>query len=335
MKKLVCFGEMLLRFSPEMNGEWIRKNSIPVFVGGAELNVATALAKWNLPASYCTVLPKNALAEDIVRDISNKQIAIEKIFYSGDRIGSYYLPQGADLKNAGVIYDRAHSSFWNIQPGQLNWEEILKDAEWFHFTAITPALNQNLADVCREALEYAKAKGIKISVDLNYRAKLWQYGKQPVEVMPELVQYATLVMGNIWAAEKMLGIQMNPLTDSRESYLSQAEKTSASIMKKFPACKNVANTFRFEMGEGVRYYATLYDGISLFVSNELKTETIIDRIGSGDTFMAGLIYGVLTKKGAQEIIDFAAAAAFNKLFIKGDATTSTVEEIMKGNIHYA
>ena len=335
MKKVLCFGELLLRFSPELNGEWIRKNSIPVFIGGAELNVATALAKWNIPVSYCTVLPANALSSDILENISNNEVGIDTIHFGGERIGSYYLPQGADLKNAGVIYDRAHSSFWNLKPGQINWDEVLEDVNWFHFSAITPALNHNLADICKEALEAASAKGICISVDLNYRARLWQYGVAPIDIMPGLVEHCDLVMGNLWAAEKMLGIPVGEIRDDKEQYLEQAEKTSIAIMGDFPKCTTVANTFRFEMGEGVKYYATIYDGSEQFVSVERRTESIIDKIGSGDTFMGGLIYGKLSGLNSQETIDFAAAAAFNKLFIKGDATTSSVEDIMKGFKNYA
>jgi 2-dehydro-3-deoxygluconokinase len=335
MKKVLCFGELLLRFSPELNGEWIRQQSIPVFVGGAELNVATALAKWSLPVSYCTALPHNALSFDIINYIRNNQIEADQIILTGERIGSYYLPQGADLKNAGVIYDRAFSSFWNLKTGMINWDQVFHDVEWFHFSAITPALNDDLAMVCREALEYASKKQITISVDLNYRAKLWQYGKRPVDVMPALVEYCDLVMGNVWAAEKMLGIPVANVVDNKEDCLEQSEKTSVAIMGDYSKCKTVANTFRFEKGDGVKYYASIYDGAEQFVSIERSAASIVDKIGSGDTFMAGLIYGKRNGFSSQEIIDFAAAAAFNKLFIKGDATTATVEDIMKGFKNYA
>ena len=335
MKKVLCFGELLLRFSPEMNVEWIRKNSIPVFIGGDELNEATALAKSELTVSYCTVLPNNSLSTDILHYISQQQISTGLIHFGGDRIGSYYLPQGADLKNAGVIYDRAHSSFWDLRPGQINWDEVLENVGWFHFSAITPALNANLAAVCKEALEVATAKKIRISVDLNYRSKLWQYGKEPDEVMPELVHYCHLVMGNIWAAEKMLGIAVGDIKDEKEFYLQQAEKSSAAIIEQYPNCTAAANTFRFENGEGIRYYASLYDGTRQYNSEERTASSIVDKIGSGDCFMAGLIYGNMNEFSAQETIEFAAAAAFNKLFIKGDATRSTVDEIMKGAKKYA
>lgn len=336
MSKVLCFGELLMRLSPQLGGEWIRQNQMPVFIGGAELNAATALAKWNIPVSYCTALPDHYLSKEIIDFVKAKGIETDKIQFSGNRIGTYYLPQGADLKNAGVIYDRAYSSFWELQPGQINWDEVLQDISWFHFSAISPALNETVAEVCLEAVKAASEKGITVSVDLNYRAKLWQYGKQPGDIMPELVKYCDVVMGNVWAEEKMLNISVDAnLADEKEAYLEQSLITSKKIKEGFPKCRQVANTFRFDAGEGVKYYATLFDGEKLYVATEQQTTYIVDKVGSGDTFMAGLIYGNHHNNAPQEIIEFSAAAAFNKLFIKGDATTSTVEEIKKGFLNYA
>jgi 2-dehydro-3-deoxygluconokinase len=305
-------------------------------VGGAELNAATALAKWQVPVSFCTALPKHYLSEEIIAFIGAKSIGTDRILFSGERIGTYYLPQGADLKNAGVIYDRAYSSFWDLKPGQVHWDEVLDGFSWFHFSAISPALNENVAAVCLEAVRAASKKGITVSVDLNYRAKLWQYGKQPDQVMPSLVEYCDVIMGNLWAKEKMLSIPVpSDLLQEKEAYLEQSAKTSEAIFKKFSKCRQVANTFRFDVGFGVKYYATLHDGDRLYVSNEYNTGHIVDKVGSGDTFMAGLIYGNYQQSPVQEIINFAAAAAFNKLFIKGDATTASVEEIRKDFVNYA
>lgn len=330
MQKIFCFGEALLRFSPVLGGNWIAQNSMPFYIGGAELNVAAALAQWNIPVAYGTALPDNYLSKEMIAQLQKQGIDTTAIRLSGNRMGSYFLPQGADLKNAGVIYDRAYSSFSELQPGQINWEAVLQDKSWFHFSAISPALNANVAAVCKEALEAAQKLGLTISVDLNYRAKLWQWGKTSDAVMPELVQFCHVVMGNLWAAEKMLGVALPAeLKNDKAAYLQQAEETSKEIIKRFPNCKQVANTFRFDVKEGIDYYATLYQQQTLFVSKSHHTDTIIDKVGSGDCFMAGLIYGNFKKLPAQEIIDFAAAAAFNKLFVTGDATTSTVEEIKK------
>lgn len=336
MSKVLCFGELLLRLSPQLGGEWIRQNNLPVFIGGAELNVATALSRWNIPVSYATTLPDHYLTDEIISFIRSMGIGTETIFRSGNRIGTYYLPQGADLKHAGVIYDRAHSSFWDLRPGVINWDELLQHVDWFHFSAISPALNQQVAEVCREGAEAASRKGITVSIDLNYRARLWQYGKQPRDVMPALVEFCDVVMGNVWAEENMLGIPVSKdLADEKGAYLDQSRRTSEEILQRFPRCRQVANTFRFDQGEGVKYYATLCEKQGFFVSKEQRTDRILDKVGSGDTFMAGLVYGNRLALPQQEIIDFAAAAAFNKLFIKGDATTATVEEIRKGFLNYA
>jgi len=309
---------------------------MPVYVGGAELNVATALAKWEIPVTYCTALPGNYLSEEITEMLRNKNIGIEHILYRGKRIGSYFLPQGADLKNAGVIYDRSESSFSQLQPGDINWEYVFRDISWFHFSAISPALNEKIAEVCKEALIEAEKRNIFISVDLNYRSKLWQYGKQPATVMPELVEHAQLIMGNIWAAENMLDIKLPaPLSRTKEVLTEQSLKTSLAIKSRFPTCTQVANTFRFDVDEGLLYYATLYKDNQLCVSSERSTPFIIDKVGSGDCFMAGLIYGNQHNYPSQELIDFAAAAAFNKLFINGDSSTASVEEIKSDLLRYA
>ena len=330
MKKVLSFGDILLRLSPDTKGKWISDHSMPVYIGGAELNVANALAKWKVPVGYCSAAPDNYLTSGILEHLGANGIDTSRMIISGERIGIYYLAQGTDLKNAGVIYDRANSSTALLQPGQVNWDEILKDISWFHFSAISPAISENLAAVCAEALSAAKSKGITISVDLNYRAKLWKWGKEPVEVMPELVKYCDVVMGNIWAIENMLGVKIAAnFNKEKEECVKQAEKSSVELMRKYPKCKAVANTFRFDHGTKLNYYSTLYNDGKLTVSKEYEAEHIVDKVGSGDCFMAGLIYGRLNDLTDKETLEFATAAAVDKMFVMGDATTSTVEEIKK------
>ncbi|HYC30192.1 MAG TPA: sugar kinase, partial [Chitinophagaceae bacterium] len=296
MAKVLCFGELLLRLSPDTEGNWINTNAMPVHIGGAELNVATALARWQQQAAYCTAIPDNYLSKQLLNHLRKNNIDPSPVQLCGNRIGLYYLPQGLDVKNAGVIYDRAASSFAELTPGMINWDEIFQGIDWFHFSAICPALSQSAADVCLEAVKAAHKKKITVSVDLNYRAKLWQYGKQPAEIMPALAEYCDLIMGNVWAAETMLNIAVDPdlkKKDTRDIYLGQAKQTSEEITRQFPQCKSVANTFRFDHTGKIQYYTALYHAEKLFVSKEYKTETVIDKVGSGDCFMAGLIYGHL------------------------------------------
>jgi 2-dehydro-3-deoxygluconokinase len=330
--KILSFGELLLRFSLDPGGDWLTNNQLPVYVVGAELNVSNNLSLWGLPAKYFTALPDNIMTGQIIKSLQNNGIDTSSVYYSGNRLGLLYLTDGHDLKHNALVYDRAHSAFAELKPGIIDWDKALEGVSWFHFSAICAALSQSAADVCKEVLEIAAKKNITISVDMNYRAKLWQYGKSPLQVMPELVKYCDLIMGNIWAAEMMLGINVIP--DIHESgqksvYLKEALKTSENIIEQFPKCKIVANTFRFDATNDIKYYTTLYTANQLYNSGEYETGHVVDKVGSGDCFMAGLIYGFYNKHEMQEILEFATAAAFEKLFIKGDATTKTVAEIKK------
>lgn len=331
MKKVFCFGEILLRFSPNLQKQWIQEHNMPVFIGGAELNVGKALANWGLPVKYCTALPDNYISKEIMESLEEEGIDTSGILISGERIGTYTLPMGADLKNAGVIYDRAYSSFSFLKPGMINWEQVLDGYDWFHFTAISPALNPSIVAVCEEALQFATQKGMTISVDLNYRAKLWQYGKKPVEVMPSLVKYCHVIMGNIWSAHQLLGTALDPALNEdceKDFYIQQAQKVSTEIMETYPVCATVANTFRFSEGDAVRYYATITNAQSHLVCKEHFTENVVDKVGSGDCFMGGLIYGSLQPHFSLElVINFAASAAFGKLQEVGDYTKQSIQLI--------
>lgn len=330
--QILTFGELLLRFSPDVDADWLRANNCPVFVGGAEANVATALGLWGKDVAYVSVLPDNLLTTQLLQYLNSKNIATDHVLRQGERMGIFYLPIGSDMKNNATIYDRKYSSFYALQVGEYDWDKAFEGVSWFHLSTLTPALNGTLARVCVEALQKAKEKNIVTSIDLNFRPQLWKYGTTPKDVVPGLVQYCDIVMGNIWAFEKMLGIELpNPLLGSGkdEPYLSQAADSSEKIISLFPQVKYVANTFRFDQGQsGIRYFATLYHQKELFVSKVFHSEQIIDKVGSGDCFMAGLIDGIYDEKMPQQVIDFATAAAFNKLFIKGDTTTSAKSAIL-------
>lgn len=299
---------------------------MPVYIGGAELNVATALTAWKIPSRYLTVLPAPYLSDEITAYLSEKKIDTSYIIRCGERLGTYYLPQGADMKNAGVIYDRANSSFTSLQPGMINWHKALQGCTWFHFSAISPALNENVAAVCLEGLQAATQLGLTISIDLNYRSKLWQYGKTPVEVVPELVSYCNVIMGNLWAVEQLLGIP-SPISDSTDKTTDElkaaAVESIEAVQKRFPLSATIAYTFRLKNN----YWAILQHNKELCISPTFSMENAIDQVGSGDCFMGGIIYGLTHKHTAQHIIDFAAAAAVGKLQERGDATQQTAESI--------
>ena len=328
--KVLCFGELLIRLCPDNEGDWLQNNRLQFYIGGAELNVAKALALWGTDVKYFTALPDNGLSAQITGDLENKGIDISAIHYAGKRIGLYYLTPGQELKHDALIYDRAGSSFAGLQTGVIDWDEILKDVSWFHFSAICPAIGRNVADVCLEAIEAASTKNITVSIDLNYRSKLWQYGKQPKEIIPALAAHCDVIMGNIWATELMLDI---PVTGdihhlkAVDRYLEHALFSSQEVIKQYPKCKVIANTFRFSEGTGIKYYSALFLNNQAFRSKEHETPQVIDKAGSGDCFMAGLIYGFKTGMNTQETLEFATAAAFGKLLIAGDSTTLNVEAI--------
>lgn len=332
-KLVLSFGELLLRICPDTEGQWLGNHSLPFFVGGAEANVATALALWGIPSAYCTAVPDNLMARQVVGYLGERGIDVSRVLYQGDRLGLYYLPKGKDLKHAGVIYDRAHSAFAMLEPGRTDWDKILEGVGWLHVSAISPALNHQAARVCEELLKAAYSRGIRISLDLNYRAKLWQYGMQPVAVMPQLAQYCDVIMGNIWAAEKMLGIPvLDWISENSDAgqYLEHARITSEKIVALYPRVKVVANTFRFDQGEGgIRYYTSAWSENKLYISRTYHADKIADKVGSGDCYMAGLIYGLYRNCGVQETLEFATAAAFQKLFITSDATDQKAADIEK------
>jgi 2-dehydro-3-deoxygluconokinase len=332
-KKVLSFGELLLRICPDVEGNWLEENSLPFYVGGAEANVATALALWGIPSAYLTALPDNMLARQLAAYLEERGIDVSRVMYRGDRLGLYYLPKGKDLKNAGVIYDRAHSSFSALRAGVIDWDKVLEGVEWMHFSAISPALSREVAEVCEEGLKAASEKAIPISVDLNYRAKLWQYGVAPTAVMPGLVEYCDLVMGNLWAAEKMLGIPVDTeLTERgrKEDFLEHARKSSKQIVERFPRVRQVAKTFRFDRGEkGIYYYTTFFTEGKLYSSREYSSDAIVDKVGSGDCYMAGLIRGLYRREPVADVVEFATAAAFFKLFIPSDATDQPAEDVEK------
>lgn len=332
--KILSFGEILLRICPDLSTDWIAAGSLPFYVGGAELNVASALALWGLPAAYLSAMPNNELSIAILDDLKAKGVEVDHLLLQGDRLGIYYLPKGKDVKHAGVIYDRAYSSFASLKVGDVNWNQVFDGVSWFHFSAICPAISEDIAAVCLEALQEASRRGVFISLDLNYRAKLWKYGKDPIAVMPELASYCDLIMGNIWAAQRMLGASLYPeLQEPESSYskellLHQAEETSKALVDNFEKCRYVANTFRFDHNEqGVRYFTTIYQAGEFIVSTEYVADKIVDKVGSGDCFMAGLIYGIYQDLSPSDTVEFATVAAFDKLFIASDATQSNVAAI--------
>lgn len=327
MEKVFCFGELLLRISLPANTNWVDAKQSSLFLGGAELNVAQALNKWKQPVRFMTALPENhIIAEEAFEYLHHSGVDVSTIIHFGSKLGAYYLRQGSDLKKSGVIYDREDSSFASLKKGMLDWDELLKDCSWFHFSAITPALNSELAAVCEEGLKAAVQKNMKISVDLNYRAKLWNYGAAPPAIMNPLLNYCHLVMGNLWSVEKLTAVK-SPVESSSgvsETILKESAVVSMrELQKKYPNVNEIFYTFRLAN----EYFAVAKNETDVVSTPSFPVPHVADGAGSGDCFMAGIIYGKFQQWTTDRILNFAVAAAIGKLNEKGDATSQTLEQI--------
>lgn len=327
MSRIVTFGEILLRLSPDLSGVWQQSQQAPVYVGGAELNVARALSRWGYPTRYVSRMPVNALSSAIRTMLEQENLDIRALSTGGQRLGQYWLPQGTDIKSGGVIYDRMHSAFGTWTPEEIDWDLVFEEASWFHFSAITPALSPAMVRLCRVAVEEANRRKIPQSVDLNYRASLWQYGVAPGEVMPALVQHCRVIMGNLWAAHYLLGAPLPP--EKGQDFDAYQIETNAYLFQAFPQSQYVAHTYRFEEPEGgIRYHATLSTREETAISPHFHLPVVVDRVGSGDCFMAGLLAGLTSDWSIFRTVSFAATAAMGKLGERGDATQQSMEDIL-------
>ena len=324
----------MLRLSPPGFLRFSQATSFDVVYGGGESNVAVSLANYNIPVDFITRLPKNDIGQCALMEMRKRNVGTEKIVFGGDRLGIYFLETGAVSRGSKVVYDRSNSAIAEIKPGMIDWKEVFKDAHWFHWTGITPAISQGAADVCLEAIKVASEMGITISTDLNYRAKLWKYGVKPETIMTELTSYCDIILGNEEDAEKHFGIKPDGLDITTQGHHVKAEaflSVCKQMMKKFPKAKKVITTLRGSISASHNTWAgVLYDGTTLFESPQYQITDIVDRVGGGDSFMGGLIYGLIEyKDDDQKALNFAVAASCLKHTIKGDANLVTIEEVKK------
>jgi len=334
MKKVIAFGEIMLRLAPQGFLRFSQADNFDVVYGGGESNVAVSLANYGVPVDFVTRLPKNDIGACAMMEMRKRGVGVDKIVYGGDRLGIYFLETGAVSRGSKVVYDRAHSAIAEIEPGMINWNEVFADAEWFHWTGITPAISQGAADVCLEAVKAASKLGLTISTDLNYRAKLWQYGGDREAIMTELTNYCDIILGNEEDAEKHFNIKPEGLDITTQGHDVKAEaflSVCQQMMKKFPKAKKVITTLRGSISASHNTWAgVLYDGKTLYQSPQYQITDIVDRVGGGDSFMGGLIYGLLTyPEDDQNALNFAVAASCLKHTIKGDANLVTISEVEK------
>lgn len=334
MNKVVTFGEIMLRLAPQGFLRFSQANNFDVVYGGGESNVAVSLANYGIEVDFVTRLPKNDIGACAMMEMRKRGVGVDKIIYGGNRLGIYFLETGAVSRGSKVVYDRAHSAMAEIEPGMVDWKRVFKDVKWFHWTGITPAISQGAADACLEAVKMATAMGVTISTDLNYRAKLWNYGGDREAIMTELTSYCDIILGNEEDAEKHFGIKPDGLDITTQGEHVKAEaflSVCQQMMKKFPKAKKVITTLRGSISASHNTWAgVLYDGTTMYKTREYQITDIVDRVGGGDSFMGGLIYGLLKyPKEDQNALDFAVAASCLKHTIKGDANLVSIEEVQK------
>jgi len=324
----------MLRLSPPGFLRFSQTNSFDVVYGGGESNVAVSLANYGVDVDFVTRLPQNDLGDCALMELRKRGVQTNHILRGGERLGIYFLETGAVSRGSKVVYDRAHSSISEIQPGMIDWKNVFEGVRWFHWTGITPAISQGAADACLEAVKAASALGITISTDLNYRAKLWKYGGDREAIMTELTSYCDIILGNEEDAEMHFGIKPEGLditTQGHEVKAAAFLSVCEQMMKKFPKAKKVITTLRGSISASHNTWAgVLYDGTTMYESPQYQITDIVDRVGGGDSFMGGLIYGLLTyPEDDQNALNFAVAASCLKHTIKGDANLVTVSEVEK------
>ncbi|MDR1633207.1 MAG: sugar kinase [Dysgonamonadaceae bacterium] len=339
MKKVMTFGEIMLRLATPDYLRFIQSSQLNATFGGGEANVAVSLANYGIPTEFVTRLPKNDIAEWCISELRKYNVGTEQIIRGGSRVGIYFLETGAVARASKVVYDRAESAIAQIEPGMVDWKSIFKEAQWFHWTGITPALSQGAADACLEAIRIANEMGVTVSCDLNYRKNLWKYGKQASEIMPVLVEGCDIILGNEEDAEKVFGIKPDGFDVSHtggEVNAAEFESVCTQLMKKFPRAKKVVITLRGSINANHNTWGgCLYSGGKLYQSKRYDITHIVDRVGGGDSFMGGLIYGLISYPESDEkALEFAVAASALKHTIYGDfnlVTVSEVEQLMKGD----
>ncbi len=320
MADFVSFGEVLMRLSSPVDSVLSKANNLEVFYGGSEANIASALSQWRISCAHVTFLPEHELGDAALSYLRSFHVNTEYVFRNLGRMPIYFLDPGHGLRSPKVIYDRFHSAFSLLDPKTIPWREIFKGASWFHWSGITPAISESAAIACKMAIETARDLNLTISADVNYRRVLWQYGKTPQEIMPELIANCDVLVGGIDDFRNCLGI----IEDSDQPF----SKVCKAIKEKYPQVKKIANTLRSTVNTNLQELQGMLWTEDVLLQSKLHSlNPVLDRIGSGDAFMAGMIYQWMHKKDDQHALDFGTAAAAYKHSIHGDVLIASIEEI--------
>lgn len=326
--KVVTFGEIMLRLAPNGYYRFFQNDQLQATFGGGEANVAVSLANFGVESVYVTKLPEHAIGQSAVNSLRYFGVDTSKITRGGDRVGIYYLEKGASQRGSVCIYDRKYSAIQQATTSDFDWDDIFEDADWFHFTGITPALGENVVEICKIACKKAKEKGVKISCDLNYRGKLWTC-EEANKTMTELCRYVDVCISNEEDAKDVFGIEADNTDITSGKLNKEGYKSVANQLANKFGFEKVAITLRTSISASDNNWAAmLYDGEDYYFSKEYRLH-IVDRVGGGDSFGAGLIYAILSGKDSKDIIEFAVAASALKHSIEGDFNRVTVKEVEK------
>jgi 2-dehydro-3-deoxygluconokinase len=331
VKNVVTFGEIMLRLSPPGFQRFIQARSFDVVYGGGEANVAASLANFGVPVEHVTRLPANDIGDACLSYLRQHGIGTRHIARGGERLGVYFLEMGSAQRGSKVIYDRAGSAMATVEPGMIDWQAVFSDADWFHWTGITPAISEGAAQVCLEAVQTAREMGSTVSCDLNYRKNLWKWGKNAGEVMPELVSCCDMAVGSEEDADKVFGIKAPGADVARGKVEADAYVYVCNeLVKRFPELKTVAITLRGSLSASHNTWsALLWRQGQIYTAPRYDIAPIVDRVGGGDSFCAGLIYGLRIYDDAQQALNFAVAASCLKHTIPGDFNLVSVAEVEK------
>ncbi len=328
--KVLTFGEIMLRLKAPGHERFFQSPMLEATFGGGEANVAVSLANYGMDAEFCTVLPDNAIGDECIKELRRFGVDTHKVQRGEGRMGIYYLEGGANQLPSKVVYDRAYSSIALAKSGDLDWDKVFEGVDWFHITGITPAISETAMELSLECVKAAKAKGITVSCDLNYRKNLWKYGKKASEVMRELAKYVDVAIANEEDVQKSLEITVDVNVESGELDRNKYKALGDKVLEIYPNMKMIAITLReSKSADHNDWAACLNDGKQFYISKKYHITDIIDRVGGGDSFAGGLIYGLNNYEDKQSALEFAVAASCLKHSIIGDFNRVSVSDVEK------
>ena len=330
MSKFLTFGELMLRLKSPGRERLMQSPSLEATFGGGEANVAVSLANYGLDAEFLSVIPSNSIGDAAIGELRRFNVGTDKIIRTDGRMGIYYLETGANQRASKVIYDRAYSAISMFDPEKYDWDSIYNNVTWLHISGITPAISEQTKDASIASVKEAKKRGITVSIDLNYRKNLWKYGVDAKEVMSVMTEYADVIIANEEDCQKSLGLECKSNVEGGKLDNEDYRKLSNSLLEKYPNVKKVAITLRESKSADINFWAAaLNNGTDFIVSRKYEMYDIVDRVGGGDSFAGGLIYGLNALGDDREALEFAVAASCLKHTIDGDFNRVSVDEVLK------